>query len=299
MLKNKQSTRSLTAFLVTWAFLILTVSGIVLYIVPQGRIAYWVHWSLLGLGKTQWGNLHMVFGGLFIATGILHLYFNWKPFKKYLADRVSGHLQIKRELLLSLLISLLILVGAVANLPPVSWVFDLNEQVKDSWVSSPELEPPFGHAEAISLAALARRTNLDLNKALAELAARGIRLNGKQDTLEQIARGNGTTPMAIWQHSRHFETEPPVQSEAPMTALDVEAKYAGSGIGRKTVAEVAQSVGIDPGLAHQRLRTAGLQAGEDEQLKTLAEQLGLEPMDLLKTMLVPGYDPASGSAGGD
>lgn len=299
MLKNKQSTRSLTAFLVTWAFLILTVSGIVLYIVPQGRIAYWVHWSLLGLGKTQWGNLHMVFGGLFIATGILHLYFNWKPFKKYLADRVSGHLQIKRELLLSLLISLLILVGAVANLPPVSWVFDLNERVKDSWVSSPELEPPFGHAEAISLAALARRTNLDLAKALAELAARGIRLNGKQDTLEQIARGNGTTPMAIWQHIRHFEKEPSVQSEAPMTALDVEARYAGSGIGRKTVAEVAQSVGIDPGLAHQRLRAAGLQAGEDEQLKTLAEQQGLEPMDLLKTMLVPGYEPATDTASGD
>ena len=87
MLKNKQSTRSLTAFLVTWAFLILTVSGIVLYIVPQGRIAYWVHWSLLGLGKSDWANLHMVFGCLFIATGILHLYFNWKPFKKYLADR--------------------------------------------------------------------------------------------------------------------------------------------------------------------------------------------------------------------
>ena len=63
MKKNKQSTRSLTAFLVTWSFLVLTITGLVLYIVPQGRIAYWVHWSLLGLEKEQWGwrkigNIH-------------------------------------------------------------------------------------------------------------------------------------------------------------------------------------------------------------------------------------------------
>ena len=53
MIKNKQSLRSLIAFLVTWAFAVLTVTGIVLYIVPQGRIAYWTHWSLAGLDKEQ------------------------------------------------------------------------------------------------------------------------------------------------------------------------------------------------------------------------------------------------------
>lgn len=296
MLKNKKSTRSLTAFLVTWAFLILTVSGIVLYIVPQGRIAHWVHWSLLGLGKSQWGNLHMVFGGLFIGSGMLHLYFNWKPFKKYLADRVSGHLQIKRELLLSLLISLLILIGAVGNLPPVSWIFELNEQLKESWVTSPDLEPPFGHAEEISLAALARRTNLDLEKALAELTARGVHYDGPQDTLDEIARANDDTPMAIWQYIRHIESQPTQQPGASMTALEVEARYAGSGIGRKTVAEIARSVRIDATLANQRLQAAGLGAGNDEQLKALAEKHGLSPMDLLKVMLVPGHSPAAQAA---
>ena len=40
MIKNKQSLRSPIAFSVTWAFVVLTVTGIVLYIVPQGRIAY-------------------------------------------------------------------------------------------------------------------------------------------------------------------------------------------------------------------------------------------------------------------
>jgi hypothetical protein len=56
MQRNKQSARSLVAFRVTWAFVLLTVPGIVLYIVPQGRVACWIHWSLLGLKKEQWAG---------------------------------------------------------------------------------------------------------------------------------------------------------------------------------------------------------------------------------------------------
>ncbi|WP_029131881.1 DUF4405 domain-containing protein [Sedimenticola selenatireducens] len=105
MIKNKQSLRSLIAFLVTWAFVVLTVTGIILYIIPHGRIAYWTHWSLAGLGKEQWGWVHMMFGGIFIVTGALHLYYNWKPFKKYLAERVRGKLNLSHELVASLLLT--------------------------------------------------------------------------------------------------------------------------------------------------------------------------------------------------
>ena len=97
MSKNPFNFRSFTAFIVTWAFLVATVTGVVLYIVPQGRIANWVDWQLLGLLKEDWGNIHLVFGAIFIAGGALHLYFNWKPFTNYLAERISGHLHPKKE----------------------------------------------------------------------------------------------------------------------------------------------------------------------------------------------------------
>lgn len=48
MANSGKSWRSFTALVVTWAFLILMVTGLVLYIVPHGRVAYWVHWSLAG-----------------------------------------------------------------------------------------------------------------------------------------------------------------------------------------------------------------------------------------------------------
>ena len=187
MRKNKQSSRSLIAFIVTLAFLILTVTGLVLYVVPQGRAAYWTHWSLLGLGKEQWGDVHMMFGGIFIIAGIVHLYYNWKPFKKFLADRVKGRLQLKQEFVIAMAFSLVIIVMSIFHIPPVSWVFDLNQTLKESWVTSPELEPPFGHAEEVSLAGLSRRMNLDLQQGVIALKGAGFSFSGPQDSLEKIA----------------------------------------------------------------------------------------------------------------
>lgn len=118
MLSNEQPIRSLVSFLVAWSFLVLTVTGLVLYVVPQGRVAYWVHWSLAGLEKTQWGWVHMMFGGLFIVSGAAHLYFNWKPFSAFLAARIEGHLALKREVLIASAISVLLFVTSAWNLPP-------------------------------------------------------------------------------------------------------------------------------------------------------------------------------------
>jgi len=290
MIKDKQSSRSLTAFLVTWSFLVLTVTGLVLYVVPQGRVAYWVHWSLLGLEKEQWGWIHMMFGGVFIVTGVLHLYFNWKPFKKYLAGRVQGHFQVKRELVISLLLTGLIIFLSIFNLPPASWVFDLNEEIKGAWVTSPELEPPFGHAEEASLAGIARRMDIDLQKALAALEAEGIRFDSERDSLERIARSNGITPMAVYAVMRRFE-QPPEPLPAALTPEEVEARFSGTGLGRKSLAEICEKLGLDMALSLERLQAAGIPAQAQDNARDLAGRHGLSPIDLLKIMMVPGFRP--------
>jgi hypothetical protein len=73
-----------------------------------------------------------------------------------------GHLRIEQELILSLALTALILGLSLLELPPASRVIAWNEQVKRSWVTSPELEPAFGHLEEASLAGIARRADLDL-----------------------------------------------------------------------------------------------------------------------------------------
>ncbi|MEJ2456236.1 MAG: DUF4405 domain-containing protein [Candidatus Thiodiazotropha sp.] len=286
MRKNKQSTRSLIAFLVTWSFLVLTITGVVLYIVPQGRVSYWVHWSLAGMEKDQWGWVHMMFGGVFIVTGVLHLYFNWKPFKQYLADRVKGHLAMKREVFIAGAMTLVIILLSVFNLPPASWVIELNSWVKSAWVGSPELEPPFGHAEEVSLAALARRMDLDLEQAMNALRSQGIAFESQRDSLEKIARANRTTPMALYALIRQRQ-QPPTVAHGPMSPDEIEAKYAGTGLGRKRVAEICRTVGIDLDQGLAKLAAAGIEASGEEVARELADSHGVSPIDLVKIMLKP------------
>ena len=281
MRKNKQSARSLTAFIVAWSFLVLTITGLALYIVPHGRVAYWVHWSLAGMEKEQWAGVHMMFGGIFIVAGIIHLYFNWKPFRKFLADRVGGHLEMKREIVFATLFTIAVFVLSVFNLPPASWVFDLNENIKSSWVTSPELEPPFGHAEEVSLAALSRKLQIDLEPAMEELKKHNIEFNGKQDTLEDIARRNNTTPMAIYALIRKHQKKASIDVNT-LTPDMIEAQFAGTGLGRKTFAQVSRETGLDLDDALGRLNKQGITASADDKLKAIADEHHLGPMDLLK-----------------
>jgi hypothetical protein len=290
MIRNKQSTRAFIAFLVTWAFVVLTVTGLVLYIVPKGRVAFWIQWSLFGLGKEGWGDVHILFGGIFIVTGILHLYFNWKPFCNYLAKRIKGHLELKQELLTSLVATILLIVGAIAAVPPISWVFDLNEQIKTSWAHAPGHEPPFGHAEEVALPALARRTNFELSAAIDVLRAANIRIDDERSTLLRIAEANGTTPAALYALilKRRVVGNPMVASRSP---LEIEERLAGTGIGGKTLVVFSGEQNIELNVATDRLKTLGIQAAPEDKLKSIAESAGVRPIEIAKAVLVPGYRP--------
>lgn len=289
MLNNKQSWRPLASFLVAWSFVVLTVTGLVLYVVPHGRVAYWTHWSLAGMEKDQWAWVHMMFGGLFIVSGALHLYFNWNTFTTFLAGRVRGHLALKREVVIATGGTVAVFALSAMNLPPASWIIDLNDRIKASWVTAPELEPPFGHAEEVSLAGLARRMQLDLKPGLAALRTAGLAFDGPRDTLEAIARRNATTPMAIYAIVRqHPATSPPVAATArsgPPSVADIEAQYAGTGLGRKDLAELCRTVGVAEALSLQRLRAAGLDPRDGDTARALADRHDLSPIDLVAILL--------------
>ncbi|MCB2099308.1 MAG: DUF4405 domain-containing protein, partial [Rhodobacterales bacterium] len=239
------SWRSLVAFIVTWAFVIMTITGLVLYVVPQGRIANWTDWTLAALTKDDWAHVHMLFGGLFIVAGVLHLIYNWKPFKKYLADRVAGHLHLRQELVVSLIAAVLLLGTAVWQVPPVSWVFQWNDDIKDWWADRAGAPPPFGHAEEASLALLARQLGVDPDETLARLEAAGIRVASPLDTLLAIADANGLTPEAVYTvmaPPKAKGAKADTKAEGDKDAF--EAKFAGSGVGRKSVADAAADLGV-------------------------------------------------------
>lgn len=88
--KQRWHGRGLTSLLTLAGFIIMGVTGLVLYFVPQGRIAYWTHWTFLGLDKTQWGDIHILSSVLFVAVGIVHTVNNWRRLWGYPRTRPAA-----------------------------------------------------------------------------------------------------------------------------------------------------------------------------------------------------------------
>ncbi|MDD3289087.1 MAG: DUF4405 domain-containing protein [Alphaproteobacteria bacterium] len=110
------SWRAVISMLMVFGFVILAVSGILLYVAPHGRAA---EWSFMLLNKQDWRNLHIVFSFLFIAISIWHLVLNWKPFTGYIRQRITTNMEkisikLRPELFIALILCLLLGIASVS-----------------------------------------------------------------------------------------------------------------------------------------------------------------------------------------
>lgn len=125
--------RAFVTLFVTLSFVLLTASGIVLYVAPPGRVAHWSLWTLARLDKEAWQAVHTVFAFLFVLAGAFHLYFNWRIFWSYLRSKLTAGVRMKRELAPATSLVLTIGVLTVADLPPFATVIDLGARAKEAW----------------------------------------------------------------------------------------------------------------------------------------------------------------------
>ncbi len=289
---EKWSNRVFTSLLTAVGFVLMVLSGLVAYIVPHGRVAYWTDWRLLGLSKNQWGDIHILAGILFLIAACFHIYFNWNPLLRHISSRVQQGAKLKSELFTALLIGLLVVIGGISQIPPLNYLLDLNGYIKRAWVPTKESEPPFGHAELLSLKALCGKQKIPVDQAVAELKAKGIKLGSGELSLAEIAQNNRQSPMEVYSVIQHLEPQiAPPPSEEQLTPRMVEEKFAGSGIGRKSLSDVTTAMGLDLRKTRVRLEKMGIVVREDESLKTAAIRNNLFPIEILKAILVKGYQP--------
>lgn len=276
MRKKPFQIRSFASILVAISFLLLTITGLVLYIVPSGRVANWIGWNLLLMDKETWARAHTVLGFLFLVGGPIHLAFNWKPFRSYLATRWSAHLRPRRELLAASLLALLLTAGAIADWPPVSYVAELSGLAKDSWRSDGAPALPPGKPEELTLSDLAARIGIEPGKARTALTDAGIELGDADATLTMIAATNGISPQTL------FELASRTADAGGSGSAGVgDATHAGgSGLGQKTVAEISAANGIPVETAVARLDAAGIDADGGDRLRDMADRANVSPSEL-------------------
>jgi hypothetical protein len=278
--------RALVSLITLMGFLIMGLTGIVLFFVPEGRIAYWTNWTFLGISKKQWGNIHILGSLVFAVAGIFHTYFNWKPLMGYIIDKVKGGIKRPWELSFTVGIALILIIGAVFELPPLNSILVFNAYVKESWIISKDYEPPFGHAEMLSLKGFSRKMNINLDVAVKAFKDSEISIKSVEDSLEKIALENNTSPMELYRIIKPLEPEDRVSSDIMYTSEIIEDRFAGSGIGQKRLTDVCEDLGIDIAVAEKRLAAKGIEIAEGEKLKDSAGRYDMNPLDLLKIIAV-------------
>jgi hypothetical protein len=64
----------------------MLLSGVILYIAPEGSLSRWIGWDVFGLTKKQWEYQHAMFSLLFVLFSIFHIFrINWGLLLSYFA----------------------------------------------------------------------------------------------------------------------------------------------------------------------------------------------------------------------
>jgi hypothetical protein len=256
-----------------YALVFMIISGIVLFIMPHGRVAYWTGWTFLSLNKDQWQALHTISGFIMVITGIFHLYFNWKPMKSYLVSKLSS--KISTEFLLVSLLAIVISVMTIMQLPPFQSFMDFGDGVKARWEKN-IIEAPMPHFEDLSLSQIAKKSGVDVQNILTRLSQKRVIANA-DDVLKELAAKHELVPSELYSLFRDVVTTTTLKSEA-------EAPKAGSGLGRKSLAQVCETLGHTQQECAENLKQHGIKADFEKSLKDIATEHDLLPNELYKML---------------
>ncbi len=182
--------RKITSILLLFTGLILIFSGFVLYIMPHGRVAYWTDWRFLNLNKDQWSEIHIIWSITFIIFFIFHSIFNLKPLSNYFK-------KAKREVLISFLMTIFLISGAIINFYPFKTVMSFQEKVKNSWTDN-KIAPKIPHGELLSLKKLMKKINIEKKEGIKRLKRAGIKFKSLNETVKEVAEKNNKKPVEIF-----------------------------------------------------------------------------------------------------
>lgn len=283
---SKSVLRKAVSMTAMFSFLYLAFSGVVLYFVPQGRIAYWADWRFLGMSKTMYGDTHITMSMLFLLAMVLHIWLNWKPIVNYMKNSSGALVVFTKETVLGFVLSVLFLAGTLMAFPPFSSITMFLNDYKDDYEYTLG-NPPYPHAELATLTAFIARMKLDKEIAFRLLDKEGA-IYSENDTLQTIARNNNTKPAVIFDIIKPAKIrkvlDKPAESEKPKSSVGVDmSKYEsmmGTGMGKKTVRAAAEKAGVPVEEAISRLEKNGVEAVKSDVLKELAGKSGLMPMDI-------------------
>ena len=259
--------KKITSLSLGLSFLIMTYTGIMLFLCPHGRVAYWSDWHLFGLSKNQYGEIHTTSMVTMLLFGILHIYYNWKLIWRYVKGKRNFFSFTTKEFLIALSINLFIVIGTLNFMHPFEDFLNFEERLKDHWAAQYG-EPPYGHAEQTKLKVFCKKMNVDLEYAKKEFTRNKINFK-ENDTLLVIAKNNDLSPSDVYGM---------MKSGSKNNLKDIPSR-----LGRKTLGKLEKLGKIDLNRSLRILKSKGLDdVSKDSRIKDIADELNTTPYKIYK-----------------
>jgi hypothetical protein len=189
--------RAFVSLLAAFSFAAISITGIILYLAPSGRLAGLRQWSVWSLSREQWIALHLSFSVVFMITAILHLWLNRKPLLTYLKlqSKIAGGL--RWELPIVLLLSGLIIWATLTPVEPITSLLKGRQHFyKETATGQNKEGTEIAGMGQLTLEAYCREIGLNTDRAIEALKQNGL-IADKNQTLRAIADHNGTHPSQV------------------------------------------------------------------------------------------------------
>ena len=172
--------RAFVSVLAGFSFILMALTGLVLFIAPSCREARDTSWTVWGQSKEQWVAVHVWFSTAFMIASIFHLYLNWTPMVNYFKSRVRKSFAFRIEWILALVICGVIYAGTIGGAAPFSSLIAWKETCKHS------------HSIAGTHGRGWRGARIDAQQDRNHLGAGGSNRSDRTDILECEGIGNNT-----------------------------------------------------------------------------------------------------------
>jgi len=267
------SLKKITSLTMLLSIVVMTYTGVMLFIAPPGRIANWANWKLLGLSKESYANIHTTFMVLFVLMTLLHIYYNWKPMISYMKNKTKQLVVFTNDMIISLVISAFFIIGTLLGVSPFSSFLDFGDGIKNSWEKEYGTAP-YSHAELSSLKMFCKKLGYDLEKSKKILKSNNIVFE-ESKSLSQIATENEVSPQFIFNLlKKNFEKD-------GIKTIQL------TGLGKKSIKEVSLTLNLTDEQLLLKLKDLGIEAKKDDKFKQVSEKYDMSPMDLIEKL---GFD---------
>ena len=264
------SLKKITSLTMLLSIIVMTYTGIMLFIAPPGRIANWANWKLLGLGKESYAQIHTTFMVLFVIMTLLHVYYNWKPMTSYMKNKAKEMIVFTKDMMMAIILTLVFIFGTIAGIAPFTSFLDFGDGIKNSWEKEYGTAP-YSHAELSSLKMFSKKLSYDLEESKKILQSNNIEFEITQ-SLKQIGEENNLSPQFIYQLlKKNFEKDG--QETIQLT-----------GMGKKTISEVALTLKLSNSDFISKLKALGIEAEEDDKFRKVSEKYDMSPMDVIEKL---------------